>query len=171
MADAVFWQVLESVQTDIRALEFSTQSGDTAPPPKDDAVVIRKVPFRADDETHDRSEDTPGILIAPLRALSPPTAGTNKRDDVTYVVTVQVFDRDSTFRDENLKTYLKWQEQIRKVFQNSADSSIQGSEGIVNLRTATDQDPVEATLFKSVQYFVCSQELRFTARETRGVTT
>lgn len=171
MADAVFWQALDSVQTNIRALVFSTESGDSAPPPKDAAVIIRKLPFRADDEKHDRSEDTPGILIAPLKAITPAKAGTNKRDDTTYVIAVQVFDRDSTFREENLKTYLKWQQQIRKLFQNSADEDIQGNEGIVNLRKSPEQKVIEESMYRSLQYFVSHQEFHFIARETRGVTT
>ena len=73
MADAIYWQLLESVQSGIRtALTFSTQSGDTAPAPKDAAVVIRKLPFNADDMKYDRSEDTPGIIISPVGATSPP---------------------------------------------------------------------------------------------------
>ena len=171
MADAVFWQLLASVQTRIRALTIVTESGDTVPAFKDAAVVIRKKPYDDDDAKHDRSEETPGVLIAPLEAISDPMAGTNARDDTDYVISVQIIARDSSFREENMKTFLKWQQQIRKLFQSAPDVTVQGDEGIVNIGNALSQNPVVSKFYPVGKYFVAQITLRFIARETRGVTT
>lgn len=171
MADAVFWQILESIQDRIQALTISTESGDTVPAFKDAAVVIRKLPFGANDQQHDRSEDTPGVIISPIRAQTPPTAGTNARDDTTYIVFVQIIDRDPSFRTENLKTYLKWQQQIRKLLQNQPDTAIFGDEGCINIVHVVSQDVVSPKEYPVNKYFVGGLEVHYIAREGRGSTT
>lgn len=172
MADAIYWQLLESVQTGIRdALTFSTESGDTAPPPKDAAVVIRKLPFTDNDMKHDRSEDLPGIIISPVGAESPPNEGTNRRDDTWYKILVQIIDNDPTYKTENLKSYLKWQQQIRKYFQSAERSDVQSDDGYANFGFVTSQDVVDPKLYPLHKLFVGGLSLIFGVRETRGVTT
>lgn len=172
MADAIYWQLLESVQSGIRtALTFSTESGDTVHPIKDAAVVIRKLPFRDDDDTNDRSEDTPGVIISPVGATSPPDEGTNRRDDTWYRILVQIIDHDPTDDTENLKTYLKWQQQIRKYFQSDARDDVQSADGFANFGFVTSQDVMDNRLYAVHKLFVCGLELIFGVRETRGVTT
>lgn len=171
MADAVFWQILESIQDRIQSLTISTESGDTVPAYKDDAVIIRKLPFTVDDIKHDRSIATPGITICPIRAVTPPEGGTNARDDTDYVVIVQMIDRDPTFKTENLKTYLKWQQQIRKLLQSKPDTAIDGDEGCINIVQVTSQEVVDPKMKALEQYFVGNLEVHYYAREGRGATT
>lgn len=170
MADAVFWQILEAVQTKIRTITYSTQSGNSVPPIKDAAVVIRKLPFSKQDGKNDPSEETPGVIISPLKAVRPPMAGTNARDDATYHVLVQFINRDDDYRTNNLKTYLKWSEQICKYFQSAVLSDVQSSEGVVNFGYAVDYEVLDARGFLH-KWFVSAIELQFIARETRGLTT
>lgn len=170
MADAIFWQLLESVQTGIRSLTFSTQTGDTVPVFANSAVVIRKLAFREDDAKADRSEQRPGVIISPVNAITPPNKGTNERDDTTYIILVQIIDDDPTFRTENLKTYLKWQEQIRKYFQSSARSDVQTDAGYANFGFSTSQNVVDDRLYPLHKLFVGGLQLEFDVRETRGAT-
>lgn len=172
MADAVFWQLLETVQTELRDnLTFSTQSGDTVAPLKDRNIVIRKLPFALDDTKNDRSEDRPGIIISPTKAVRPPDAGTNARDDCTYHMFLQFIDSDPDSRVGNLKTYLKWHEQICKYFQSSCRPSIQSEAGFVNFSYASSQDVIDPRPHGVHKWFVSGIQLQFISRENRGVTT
>jgi hypothetical protein len=71
---------------------------------------------------------------------------------------------------ENLKTYLKWQEQIRKLLQSSADSNVQADEGCVNIGWVPSQEPCVSRFWPDAKYFIADLEVRLIARETRGVT-
>ena len=173
MADAVLWQILESVRDGLRTdLTFQAQGTDSVKTIQSDAIVIRKVISKQrESELPEKDERKPGILICPPRSvLRNPQAGTNERDDAVYYVLCQIIDGDGFRDDRHLKTYLKWQEQIAKYFHAQPLLDVQADEGIVNIGHAIETEVVDDTLFVKHEHFVGGVLLEFISRETRGVT-
>lgn len=127
MADAVLWSLLTDIQTGLRTLTFEAQGTDTVETISDSAIVIRKTPRKNGWlEKIFQTERMPGIVIAPINVRRPPTAGTNVRDDAFYSVSIQIIAKDSGVNKErNLRSYLKWQEQIARYLHTQSRSNVQ----------------------------------------------
>ena len=172
MADAVFWQILEAVQTLLRSLTFSAQGSDSVATIEDSAIVIRKLKHGdPDKDERKRDERTPGWIISPGSRISrPPEAGTNIRDDVYYPVLAQLIDKDNFKRENNLQSYLKWLEQAAKVIHSQPMSDVQSAEGIVDIAHAVVTDTVDESMWVKHKQFVGGVEIVAVSREPRGVT-
>lgn len=174
MADAVYWQILEAVQDGLQDdLTFAAQGSDTVPTIASAAIVIRKLPYMdpdRKDEDYQRHDRMPGIIISPAGQVQRPAReGTNARDDVTYPVLCQIIDKDHKERLNNLRTYLKWQEQIAKYFNSQTLLDVQGAAGCVHIGQAVETDTVNESLWVKHRMFVAGVELYFKSREPRGV--
>lgn len=163
MADAILWQVMENMQKVMREeMSFGPAGNDQSLPIDARNIMIRK------DAGVEHGLDYPAIVITPARRMNVnPAAGTNVRDDYPYPVLVQILDRDSNTPDENLRTHLKWREQIARSFQQQKLDDV--SE--VYISAVTEVDYVDARLWKRHDYFVGGVECRFMARLTRGADT
>lgn len=114
MANAIWFDILEQVRTDIVALAL--------PDLADANVVVRKVPTtRLKDLPEGRF---PCVQIAPW-GVDSVTASSNLRDDIGYPVLVAIMasEADDAEQPESeqtrlLEMYLKWRETIRKSFSN-----------------------------------------------------
>lgn len=170
MADAVLWQILEAVQTRLQGMTFAAQGTDTLPTIHDDAIVIRKYTRGRDNEGSFQNDRKPGIVLClPGRAVRDPQAGTNLRDDVQYAILAQIISADHDDRLRNLRTYLKWQEQIAKAFHNQRVSDDDFDGGCVSIGMAVSVDNVDETQWVQHANFVAGVELHFISREPRGI--
>lgn len=121
---------LTSAETEVRAIE-------------DAAIVIRKLGLRERDyEIGHLNEATPGILIVPGPAKSPPEAGTDQTDDVQYTIDVIIINKDNWLREDGLSTYTQWQQNIRQYFNGRFAGWPSESEGIVWLCWAVTSESV-----------------------------
>lgn len=121
---------LTSAETEVRAIE-------------DAAIVIRKLGLREREyEIGHLAEATPGILIVPAPAKSPPEAGTDQTDDIQYGVDLIIINQDNWMRQEGLATYLQWQQNIRQYFNGRHAGWPSESEGIVWLCWAINSESV-----------------------------
>lgn len=172
MADAVLWQILEAVRDGMmNDLVFDPMGDDPVKAiDRANAIKIRKVVEGKEHAKGYANELLPGILISPpLTVECDPSEGTNQRDDVTYRVLVQIIARDNETKDMNLRTYLKWQEQIRKYFNQRGLAAVQNAEGIVNRVLATQVDVVDERYWTRHRAFVAGVVLEIISREPRGV--
>lgn len=173
MADAVLWQILEAVQTGLQnALTFSPQGQDTVATIKNEAIVIRKLEGDSDGNAVGKADELcPGIIITPPNTvICDPSEGTNLRDDVDYAVLCQIIDRDNQTKLTNLRSYLKWQEKIRKYFNQQGLSAVQTSDGIVNRVLCEQVQVVDRAHWVRHQLFRAGVVIRAISREPRGVT-
>lgn len=174
MADAVYYQLLDSTLFTLKSdLRFSAQGSDPCGAINPDAIVLRKLSTRERlFESGQKNEQTPGILVSlARRVIRPPTWGTNIRDDVVYPVLCQIIDRDSHGRGTlNLRSYLKWQEQIAKAFNNKGRPDVMNDEGKVDICHVRQTESINERLWIKHQLFVGAVELYFLSREPRGIT-
>lgn len=171
MADAVLWDLLTSIQTGLRSdLSFVAQGTDTVPTIASEAIVIRKVSVRKRDvESSQNQELKPGLIISPpLKVTCSPEAGTNTRDDVMYPILIQLIAADQHRKEENLRTYLKWEEQIRK-YLNAQRREISTEGGCVYIGNVTVVDVVDEKIFVADQQFQSGIVVEYMSREPRGV--
>lgn len=166
MADAHLWTILESVQANLRSqVEFTTQPEDTIPRIKESAIVIRKYGRGRKGESPFSGEEKPGLIITPPRSWGG-QEGENLRDDVQYPVLIQCITGDQEGYDRNLRTLLKWQEQIVKLFRHQR---LAGASTVTECN-AYVQDVIDEKLFLTDhQLFVFGVVCNFRSREQRGV--
>jgi hypothetical protein len=167
MTNAVLWQLVEACQEKLRQeLSFEAEGDDQIAPIEDEAIVIRKVAVRQREEDTDYvDENLPGILISlPGRVVWDSTAGENGRDEGVYPVLFQIIDKDYGDPEIGLRTHLKWQEQISRLFRSqplSDPCEVFGTE-VVNV------DNVDERLWTRHNLFVAGVEVRFRTLEPRG---
>jgi hypothetical protein len=173
MATAVFWQILQAVQSGIQDdLDLIAQGSDSTSTIASEAIVIRKLIKQIGNELYESDELRPGILITPAnKVIRDPNEGTNQSDDARYYVLCQIIDGDDMRDEDNLQSYLKWQEQIAKYFNAQPLLDVQGEEGCVGIGHATEVDVVDPTLFVRHRDFVGGVLIEFISREDRGITT
>lgn len=174
MADAVFWQLLERIQSGLQDdLSFVSQGDDGIRAIADEAIVIRKL----DDSDATQggghgTENLPGILITlPRSIVCPPDEGTNERDDVHYQVLIQIIDADQRTKTGGLETYLKWQEMIRKYFnQSNLGGDLLNEEGMINQVLCEQVNVVDEKQWVRHALFRAGVIVRAISREPRGIT-
>jgi hypothetical protein len=171
MADAVQYDIMIQIQTDLRTLTFSAQGSESVRTINDAAIVWEKAVWR-DGKIQFRNKECPGIVITPANLVTMPMrAGENKRDEVTYRYLCQIIDTDQEHRTHGLRTYMKWQEQIAKIFRNQdiGISSIYSNEGgVTSTCECESMDTIDENLFYRHQRMVAAVQLAFIALEPRG---
>jgi hypothetical protein len=155
--EALHARCLAAVQARIVALALSGVPSDQ--------VVIRKLPAGRRLVGSD-GIGLPAIVISPRRAAMPPTSGTNGTDDVDYDVLVSILDRDNQepSLEANMDRHLLWREQIARAFRNQR---LIGVETVINAAV----EPAEGLLEEAWKHELMASALllRFTSRETRGI--
>ena len=115
MANAVLYDVLLAVQSEIRALSLDGIAGCN--------IVVQKVP--SDQPKDLPASRFPAVLIAPYGPeVLNSSDGTNSRDDILYPVVVVLLAADNGNQTSNFNTYLTWRETIRRSFHNQALSTL-----------------------------------------------
>lgn len=158
MPNAVLFDILTEVQTDIRDLNLTGM---------DDAnVLVQKVPAT-------RAKDMPAtvypcILIAPFGAEEM-KAETNLHDLIVYPVIVAILASEKKVTElttdqqtQNFNQYLTWRETIRKSFINQKLTTLAYHCEVRPLEIVERNSWFERSLFAS------GLVLRFFSRETRG---
>lgn len=172
MADAIYWQILEKIQDVIQTVTFSPQGTDpTAALDTTKAVVIRKYRTPRPESKDLPDEIKPGFIITPGPVSGPPEGGTNERDGKGYNVLVQLIAKDYDGRITNLRTYLKWLEQVDKALNHyfASNCDICGTSGCVHDSFVTTTFVVDEKKYAAHQNFVGGVEIIIQAELTRGV--
>lgn len=159
MANAILFDILTQIRTDIQAL--------TLPGIGAANIVIQKVPSTRDKDLP--ATKFPCVIIAPFGAESMESAG-NLRDDVVYPVAVVVMasEKDEAEQPQeqqakNFEMYLKWRETIRKSFiQQRLTSSLVFKIELQPL------DIVDRAAWFDRNVFASGLVLRCHSRESRG---
>jgi hypothetical protein len=103
--EAIHVQCAEAVQAAIQALALTGIDSDN--------VKVRKFPhFRKDMDT------LPLVLVTTHLPVTT-TPATNKKDDITYPVTISLFAQSDANQTSNQERMLLWRESIRKAFHQS----------------------------------------------------
>jgi len=170
--DSTLWRILEAARDGLRNnITFEVMGDDYATEYiPDEAIQIRKYSPGRDYEAVFKNEEKPGILISPaLKMPQDPFAGENTRDNIKYPVLFQIIDRDLGDREQNLRTYLKWQEQVWKYFASQQLSGEQG-ECLAFISYFEMMDVVDKRLWVRHDLFVAGVRIDFMSQETRGIT-
>ncbi|TXH59098.1 MAG: hypothetical protein E6Q97_00555 [Desulfurellales bacterium] len=147
---------LTSSDTEVRAIE-------------DAAIVIRKLGLRERDyEVGHLSEAMPGILIIPGEAKSPPEAGTDQSDDITYQIDLVIINKDNWLREDGLATYIQWQQNIRQYFNGRISGWPNETEGIVYQCWAVSSGSVNDWRWVNQGEATLGVRLLLTSREPGG---
>jgi len=105
---STYKDILDAVQSTIQGLDLTGVA--------DANVVIGKVPV-ADKNQGDLFSSLPAVLVAPFGTKqSPPNAGTNASDDITYPVLVATLEASNQSQTSNLDRGLQWHEDIMDAF-------------------------------------------------------
>lgn len=128
----ILYSTLTTVQTALQNSVTLTSSESEVRSIASAAIVIRKLGLRERDyEMGHRAEAKPGILIVPGPVKSPPEAGTDQSDDVTYQIDLIIINNDNWLREDGLSTYIQWQQNIRQYFNGRISGWPNETEGIV----------------------------------------
>lgn len=175
MAESLLWQILETVQDAVQTLTFAPQGSDTVPAiDTTKAVVIRKYRTTRPENVTVANEAKPGWIISPGPVAStPPEGGVNERDETNYSIFLQLIDKDYDGKPTNLRSYLKWQEQVRRLLNHyfAANCLLRTEYHQINDSFAASTMVVDEKRFVRHQDFVCGVELTVQAWETRGAQT
>ncbi len=152
MADSVYMNILEAVQSEIKTLLLSGIV--------DANVVLQKVPIERDSTL----PGLPGILIAPVGTQNiSPTGGTNVRDEIGYPAAVAVLQKGNQDQATNFDRFLNWQRLIRRHFIHQRLTGVTE----VNKTTVEPKDAFDATAwFEHVD--ASATVYRFWTWESRG---
>lgn len=171
--DAISYLILTAMQTGLRDdLTFEVASTDTIGGIDDDAIIIRKLqPQGSGNRSHMagyRGEKLPGMIITPGNVTADPHAGTNEQDDYEYRTLIQIVDSDYD-KLTNLRTWLRWQEQIAHYFQNQS-VIVDNAKGKAYISNATVRNVIDSREWVQHERMVGAVEVRHMSRENRGVT-
>lgn len=170
--DAVFWQILVEIQRVLRTeITFNSIGEDGSLSISQDAIAIRKYKAPKPGSPAEISEVEPGLIISPGRCVRPPMEGTNAQDEADYTVFIQIIDKDYDNQFHNLRTHLKWQEQIVKLMNHwFASHQICNPNDCVRDNVATGFDVGDEKMFVRHQNFVAGVMVVINAWEGRGPT-
>ena len=172
--DAVYWQILDNSQKALREEVRFESMGDGEPAGiSPAAIVIRKLVPAKPDQPAITDEITPGILITLENRIGrPPSEGFNDREGVAYSFACQLIAADYDKTTLNLRTYLKWLEQIARLMSHyfARNAIISGDFGCVWDSMALTTTVLDPKYFVRHQKFVGAVIVTAFALETRGAT-
>lgn len=172
MSDAVVWQIMQDVVDGLRVIAFEPVGTDPVRRVERDSIQIRRTvaPRNRDDNYSNMA--LPGIEVSFVKARRDPRAGTNVRDDVMYVIAIEVIDRNQHDRLSGERTYLKWMEMISRYVHNQITSNVQTyDEGQVCIGTTPQTDTTTEGLWESNRLAKSTVFAHFKVREPRGYDT
>ena len=153
MADSVYMQILEAVQSELKTLALS---GIT-----DQDIILLKVLTDRDSML----PTLPGIIIAPFGAqTSNATSGTNIRDEIGYPVAVVTLQKGNQDQLANFDRSLNWNRLIRRHFIHQRLTGVIE----VNRTTVEPKDAFDPGAWKNLNLDVNATVYRFWTWETRG---
>jgi len=165
---------MESIKNTLQEMSFSPQGKDTCGAVKPENIVIRKVGMstRSDEKATLPQISTPGIVITPPRRVSlPNNMGEVQMDWVIYPVAIEIVDNDATDRDSNLRTYMKWEQQIVRAFNCHSYTDIDVSSTCAYSFAEVPSTLDEKLWLRSPGKVVASIVVTVFSRETRGIET
>jgi len=174
MTDSVQWQILESIKNTLQGMSFSPQGRDACGVIRPENIVIRKVGMsaRSDEKVSLPQIATPGIVITPPRRIPLPNdVGEVQMDWVLYPVGIEIVDNDATDRDANLRTYMKWEQQIVRAFNCHSYTDIDVSSSCAYSFAEVASTLDEKLWLRSPGKVVASIVVTVHSRETRGIET
>lgn len=169
---STLWRIGEVLTERLKGMSFMPQGTDRLRAIQPDSIVFWKQGFaNKDGETSLPQVNTPGLVITPpAKIRAPADAGTNARDDVLYPFLVQLVDTDGQTRIENLHSYSKWLQQIRRACHARSWPEVEiAVYGDVYQSYAEVTDVVDEKAWKRHQKFVSGVAVVFTVREQRGI--
>jgi hypothetical protein len=155
-ADDIQDQILEAAKARIELLSLGVES----------VTIVKKVmPER--DFGAGKEFPIPAVVLWPLNEISPPEAGLNEVDDVTYTVACVILQADNQktgITDANRDHFL-WRQKIAKAFRN------QRLPGVASvIRVAVQPGDVSSDEAWKDGWFASALLLKFTSRQSRGLT-
>jgi hypothetical protein len=167
MADAVLWKLAEACQDKLRNVNFVSQGDEQVASIEDNAIIIRKsTSSQRDSEEWFKDIDLPAIVITlPRKVIWDSSKGENNRDEGVYPILFQIIDTDDGEPEHGLRTHLKWQEQISRLFRSQPmddPCEVYGTQVV-------DIDVVNEKLWVRHRLFVGGVAVRFLSLEPRGV--
>jgi len=164
-------RIMEEVRNKLQEMQFTPEPGDGCAGISRDSIVIWKTGIGMKDGEESLPQvNLPGLVITPPKSVRAPSMmGTNKRDDVIYPVLIQLVDNDGTERYNNLPSYLRWLEQIRRTMHARSWPEVElKAYGDVYASFAETTDTVDLKTWKRFPgLFVAGVAVLFTVRETR----
>lgn len=121
---------------------FRAAGNDTLRGISEQAVVGRFAARPTDKNEGDQGESRivlPGIVVMHLRHSRPPTGGEQDYDDGVIQQMIQIVDRVNDKDDENIESYLRWQEDIRETLQTNPYRYVTHPHGCVYYAQVSDQ--------------------------------
>ena len=172
--DAVSWQAMEEIQRLLReVIRFEVMPDSNTRGITPDAIVIRKLASPSPDLPSRSDEITPGLLITPgSRVQRPAEDGDNEKEGVHYHYLIQLIATDYDKCGVNLRSYLKWEEQIARLLSHwFADHQISSDGfGCIWDSTATVIHVMDDKQFVRHEKFVGGVVVTVLALEHRGIT-
>lgn len=138
MSDFVYWDILESVRTQLVSGNVDLTGEGDCEDIDSASVVIRNNPVLAGDPWN-TDETTPGILIIPswkVRSNVAPYIGNIGEDDIRYPFAIQVIDdsEQSRYEEDQLKSWIKWSQKIRQyLLRQNLRNEVFDSDGYVDV--------------------------------------
>lgn len=121
MDDAVYWELLVAIRDQLRTNVAYPSVGSVKGIPAENIVIRMAPPYgRKDDDTFWQI-NTPGIVICPSRTVTAQSKGGSwNLDMISYPIMIQLVDGElSSFNDDRMRAWLKWQEMTRKYLIHS----------------------------------------------------
>ena len=116
MADAVQYDIMVNLQTDLRSLTFSAQGSESVRTIADADIVWEKAQWKGG-KLQFRNNNCPGIVITPANRIRMPfLQGNNKQDEVEYPFLCQIIDTDQQHQSQGLRTYMKCRSRSPRCF-------------------------------------------------------
>jgi len=172
MDDAVFFQILETIEEILKETSFA--GFDNIPDLPADSIQIRDGLFdtRDTDEEQWKDEPVPAMFITPATEVSRPAEeGTNIEDDITYRVLVQICDHEEDrFNRDRLRTHLRWVQDISRLFHGKDWTVLDFDGGCPVISWAQNTRLIDPSAFWKHNYFVRGTIVDILSREPRTIT-
>lgn len=136
-----------------------------------DSIVFRKTSVKLTSQNQGFTFDPvfPGIIVStPFEEAFNPSAGEVAHDEYVYHWLIQIIDSDNREPEANIRSYWKWQEQIRRLFQFNCLANV---DAYKVLAKAVNVDVVDENKWLKDDNFVCGVHVAVQVWETRGPTT
>lgn len=171
MIDSFRYQLMQEILRELQQdVTFEVMPGDKCQPIKPRAIQFRKVSVKllSQNQGFTFEQAFPGIVLStPFEEPFNPNTGTNERDEYIYHWLIQIIDSDNHEPTANVRTYWKWQEQIRHLLQFNCPSRIDSQHV---LSKCTNVDVVDESKWLKDENFVCGVHVAVQVWESRGPT-